>query len=202
MGNTTFKKRGTAAAPVFLRGCKRFPVGERVLKPNPIVFAARLASVLVIGLTAACAAQLVQIPQPVGPVPTVLPSLSTGRLVVYTEEVSSAGGEGEDVFTARYEPYTVLDSSQHLVRKVSNLSGEDVVPLQAGQYFVRANASGGRIIAIEVQIVAGRRTEVHLNREWRPETSDKQELVFGPDGSPVGYRSGRVTAQPGAEGSP
>jgi hypothetical protein len=199
MGNATFKRRGTAASRVFRRSYQRSPVMERVLDPSPTVLAARLASVLVIGLMAACAAQLVQIPQPVGPAPIVVPSLSTGRLVVYTEEISSAG---EDNFSASYEPYTVLDSSQHLVREVSNFSGEDVVPLQAGQYFVRAHASGERIIVIEVQIVAGRATEVHLDGKWRPEASDKQALVFGPDDSPVGYRSGPVTGRPEVERNP
>src|SRR5438046_5991614 len=65
---------------------------ERIMKPNSLVV--RMAGVLIIGLMAGCAApRLVQISEPVGPAPIVLPSRDAGRLVVYTEEDSSTGEE-------------------------------------------------------------------------------------------------------------
>ena len=170
------------------------------MKPNPFVFASRKAGVLVIGVIAGCAApRLVQIPQPVGPAPIVLSTQNAGRLVVYTEEASSAG---EDNLSSSYKPYKVLDSSGRVLKEVSNNSGEEGVLLQAGRYFVRAEASGWRVIAVEVQIVTGRTTEIHLDGKWRPEASEKQALVFGPDGSPVGYQSTPMTAPPDPERKP
>src|SRR6266705_5690213 len=128
---------------------------ERIMKPNSLVL--RMAGVLIIGLVAGCSApRLVPISEPVGPAPIVLPSRDTGRLVVYTEEDSSTD---EDNVSSSYKPYKVLDSSGRVLKEVSNDSGEEVVPLRAGRYFVRAEASGWRVIAIEVQIVGGRTTE-------------------------------------------
>jgi len=171
---------------------------ERIMKPNSLVL--RMAGVLIIGLVAGCSApRLVQISEPVGPAPIVLPSRDTGRLVVYTEEDSSTD---EDNVSSSYKPYKVLDSSGRVLKEVSNDSGEEVVPLRAGRYFVRAEASGRRVIAIEVQIVVGRTTEIHLDGKWRPEAFDKQELVFGPDGTPVGYRSAPATAPADSERNP
>jgi len=170
------------------------------MKPNPFVFASRKAGVLAVAVMAGCAApRLVQIPQPVGPAPIALPSLGAGRLVVYTEEIPSAG---EDNFSPSYNPYKVLDSSGRVLKEVSNHSGEEVVLLPAGRYVVRAEASGWRVIAVEVQIVVGRTTEIHLDSKWRPEASDKQALVFGPDGSPVGYRFAPATTPTDSERNP
>jgi len=164
---------------------------ERIMKRNPCVFASGKAGVFVIGLMVGCAApRLVRIPQSIGPAPIVLSSLNTGRLVVYTEEIGS--GSGDDMIN--HEPYTVLDSSGRLLKKIDNRWGDEVVSLQAGRYFVRAGASGGGVIAIEVQIVAGRTTEVHLDGKWTPEASSTAAtLVFGPDGSPVGYQCTPIT---------
>jgi len=170
------------------------------MKPNALVLTMRMPGMLFIGLMAGCATpRLVKIPEPVGPAPIVVPSRDAGRLVVYTEEDSSGG---EDNLSSSYKHYKVLDSSGRVLKEVRNDSGEEVVPLSAGRYFVRAEASGWRVIAIEVQIVVGRTTEIHLDGKWRPEVPDKQELVFGPDGSPVGYRSAPATAPPGSERNP
>jgi hypothetical protein len=165
----------------------------RFVNPDPFPFTRRKVGVLVIGLMAGCAApRLVQIPQPAGPAPFVLSPPSLGRLVVFTEEISP--GNDEDVSWS-HESYTVLDSSGRLLKRIGNDSGEEVVPLGAGRYFVRAKASGNRVVAIVFQVVAGRTTEVHLEGKWTPEESRASEtLVFGLDGSPAGYRCVPETA--------
>jgi len=170
------------------------------MKPNSLVLTMHMAGVLIIWLMEGCAApRLVQISEPVGPAPIVLPSWDAGRLVVYTEEDSSGG---EDNLSSSYKHYKVLDPSGRVLKEVSNDSGEEVVPLSAGRYFIRAEASGWRVIAIEVQIVVDKTTEIHLDGKWNPEVPDKQELVFGPDGSPVGYRFAPATAPEDSERNP
>jgi hypothetical protein len=159
---------------------------ERNVKSVTALLKVGVASVLAGALLTDCAKQLVQVPGPVGPAPTVQPSADIGRLVVTTEEVKS--GSDED-FTS-YEPYTVFDSAGHLVKEVSNSSGADVLELGAGQYSIRAETLRRRIIGVEVQIVAGMTTEVHLDGNWKPEpSSPPATLVIGPEGTPIGYRS-------------
>ncbi len=95
------------------------------MKPNSVV---RMARALIIGLMTGCAAaRLVQIPEPVGPAPIVLPSRDAGSLVVYTEEDSSAG---EDNVSSSYKPYKVLDSSGRVLKEVSNDSGKKSCPYE------------------------------------------------------------------------
>jgi hypothetical protein len=106
-------------------------------------------------------------------------------LVVYTE---ASSGSIEDVGTGS-SSYTVLDASQHLIKQVANWSGQEVVSLRPGEYSLRVETPGSRVFAVEVRIADKRTTEVHLDGPWRPQGADRQVLVFGPDGSPVGYRS-------------
>jgi len=80
-----------------------------------------------------------------------------------------------------------LDSAGRLMSEVVNSGGAEIVPLQAGWYVVQAAASSRRMVAVKVQVVAGRTTEVHLDGRWMPQPSNMPAtLVFGPDGAPVG----------------
>jgi hypothetical protein len=146
-------------------------------------------SLLVTALPTACARQLVQIPQPVGPNPTGASRANTGRLVVHTEETAAPYDENQ---STTYRPYSVLDSSQKVVLEVDNASGADIVALPPGQYTVRMDGTLYRTVTVPVRIVVGRTTEAHLDGKWKPETTDPRMLIQGPDGLPIGYR-GDVT---------
>lgn len=166
------------AKPKKSRKQRCFGMASRVLRIG--------AACLLLGALPACAKQLVQIPGAIGPAPAVERSANIGRLVVATEEVKT--GSDEDFVT--YEPYSVLDSTGRLVKEVGNSSGADVVELSAGRYSIRAETLRRRIIGVEIQIVAGMTTEVHLDGNWKPEpSSSNATLVMGPEGSPIGYRS-------------
>jgi hypothetical protein len=143
-------------------------------------------NLLVMTLPTACARQLVQIPQPVGPNPTGASRLSTGRLVVHTEETATPYDENQ---STTYRPYAVLDSSQQIVLEVDNASGADVVELPPGHYTVRMDGTQYRTVTVPVRVVVGRTTEAHLDGKWKPEVADPRMLIQGPDGSPIGYRA-------------
>lgn len=146
---------------------------------------------LAVGLLAtvmptACARQLVQIPQPIGPNPAAAAVVSTGRLVVHTEETSAPYDDNQSTVSI---PYAVLDSSQQVLLEVDNASGADVVELAPGPYTVRIDMPPGRTVTVPVRIIAGRTTEAHLDGKWKPEGTDPRLLIQGPDGSLIGYRA-------------
>jgi hypothetical protein len=135
-------------------------------------------------------ATYVHVPQAVGPAPTVRPSTNTGTLVVTTERLTS----NLDEEFPSYEPYEVFDSAGHLVKEVDNASGADVVELNAGRYALRVQALRRKIIGVDVQIEAGRVTEVHLDGDWQPDPpGTPQSLVVGPGGFPIGFRGAKAT---------
>jgi hypothetical protein len=159
---------------------------ERINGTRFLVFTKRNATLL-LGLMAGCVApQITRIPQPVGPTAVVPSATNVGRLVVHTEAMCA----GDDV-SYRHQPYTVLDVSGRVLKKITNSSGEESVPVDAGRYLVRAESYVRRVVVVEVQIVNGRTTEVHLDGRWKPESSESQSIVFGPDGAPVGYQAAR-----------
>ena len=143
-------------------------------------------TLLATALPTACARQLVQIPQAIGPNPAAASVVSTGRLVVHTEEAPAPYDENQSTV---FIPYAVLDSSQQVLLEVDNASGADVVELAPGQYTVRIDATPGRTVTVPVRIVASRTTEAHLDGRWIPEGTDPRMLIQGPDGSPIGYRA-------------
>lgn len=191
--------KGRAFSASMAWGSVAASIIQRIVKPSLFARAGRKIVVFAVVLTAACAApHLVQILQPVGPAPIASSSLNTGRLIVYTEGLCADCG---DEMSSDHEPYTVLDSSSRLLRTIDNRGGDEVVPLPSGRYLIRAQATGWRIIAAEVHIVAGRTTEVHLDGKWKPAPSNPPpKLVFAPDGSPVGYETDSATAPPESEG--
>jgi hypothetical protein len=166
-------------------GDSKFLVGLAHIarRARPLALAIGL---LATALPTACARQLVQIPQPVGPNPTGASRLNTGRLVVHTEETATPYDENQ---STTYRPYSVFDFSQKIVLEVDNVSGADVVELPPGQYTVRMDGTLYRTVTVPVRIVVGRTTEAHLDGKWKPEVTDPRMLIQGPDGSPIGYRA-------------
>lgn len=142
-------------------------------------------SLLATALPAACARPVVKIPDPIGPNPAAV-EVSTGRLVVHTEETPAPYDENQSTV---FSPYSVLDSSQQVVLEVDNSSGADVIALAPGRYTVQTDATLGRSVTVPVRIIAGRTTEAHLDGKWKPEGTDRRMLIQGPDGSAIGYRA-------------
>jgi hypothetical protein len=150
---------------------------------RPFVLAAGL---LVAASATACARQVVQIPQAIGPNPSPASVVDTGRLIVYTEERRAPDDENQ---SSLHRPYLVLDGSQKVALEVDNFTGADVIALPAGHYTVRVDADQRRTVSVPVRIVTGRTTEVHLDGKWRPERANTAALIQGPDGSLLGFRA-------------
>lgn len=173
-----------------------FPTRSK-MKSGSVALTIGVAAVLVVALLPACAKQYVHVPQTVGPAPEVLHSPNAGTLVVTTEQYTS----GDEEFP-HYEPYAVLDHAGRLVKRVDNASGADAISLEAGRYSLRVQTLRRRVIGIDVQVVAGKTTEVHCEGDWVPNPSVSTTLVKGPEGSPIGYRSVPAASPPPAEQSP
>lgn len=157
------------------------------MKPAIANSVIRTAGMLGVLLVPACQKALVHVAEPVGPTPVVAPSPTLGRLVVATERIPPYPDEDT---VMQYEPYTVQDASGRVVKEVSNDSGADVVQLEEGRYSIRAESPRRRVITVDVQIVRGTTTEVHLDGNWTPKAPSPQAaVVLGPDGNPVGYRA-------------
>jgi hypothetical protein len=166
-------------------GDSKFLVGLAGVAHRARSFALALGF-LAMALPTACARQLVQIPQPVGPNPTGASRANTGHLVVHTEETAAPYDENQSTI---HRPYSILDSAQRIVLEVDNSSGADVVTLPPGQYTVRMDGTLYRTVTVPVRIVMGRTTEAHLDGKWKPSATNPGMLIEGPDGSPIGYRA-------------
>jgi len=66
----------------------------------------------------------------------------------------------------------------------------DEVPLAAGNYNIVAESTCCGLVTVPVVIQQGKTTIVHLDRNWWPPSkTDTNQLVFLPDGEPVGWSS-------------
>src|SRR5262245_39377694 len=117
-------------------------------------------------LVGACgASRLSRIQHSIGPAPVAPNEQTMGRLVVHTPALTTGNSGDDGPFGS--EPYALLDSSDRPLQRISNRWGPEPVPLEAGEYVIHANAMKQRV-AVRVQIVAGRTTEVHLDGRWKP----------------------------------
>jgi len=134
---------------------------------------------------------------PVGPAPGGHESGSNGMLVVYSTYNFQTN---VDRFFGRTHPacadYKIFRRSGRLVQSVRNDAGEMegpvMVKLPAGDYQVKAYATGYGVVALPVVIKAGQTTAVRLDESAWPERAAMIQAgaVRLPDGRVVGWRAG------------
>jgi len=150
-----------------------------------------------VGAISGCATAPLVVKESVGPNPTIAASgEAEGKLTVYsaTEEEHDVGNQ-----TAYYQrtAYIIYNSNGREIENVNENNTSEflalprTVRLPPGAYQVKALAAVGfgERVVVPVMIEAGRNTELHLNGHWRPPSNAaKSDLVFAPEGFPVGWR--------------
>jgi len=159
---------------------------------------ARFLLLGVIPLMASCASQTI-ISDSVGPNPLAgATSLAgTGYLRVFSERepVTEGFDAGANPTYYQHTDYRVYDERGKLVKYVGNTIGEydpspRLLSLASGRYIVKARAKDYLTVEVPVVIEPGRTTSVHLDDLWKPPAeATANELVFEPDGNPVGWRA-------------
>jgi hypothetical protein len=168
---------------------------------------AGIGAVILVG----CASPTSTVQTPVGPNPTVPARRnSMGSLAVFSagQQQENWGWDSEypdypsasaDLQYQTHTGYSIYDATGQLVKNVdSNEKGTlgiepRTIALPPGEYQIKALAAvgAGEWTQIPVVIEAGKTTEVHLNRQWTPPMNTPNgELVFSPEGFPVGWRAG------------
>jgi hypothetical protein len=153
-----------------------------------------------VGLAASLAGCASDTVAPVGPNPDGSKGdASTGQLQVFSrmatrDDDQNQAGDGIPVWH-QYTAYSIYDENGNLVKRVANSSGHygrhaQVVTLPAGNYLVKAQAKDYYWVKVPVNVLPGEMTKVHLDDNWRPPgEAPKGDVVYGPDGNPIGWRS-------------
>ena len=164
-------------------------------------------------LVGCASAPNVAVREPVGPAPTgPVGCLADGQLQVYSaRERAPLDGNAEEfvwnndfgrndfLYGPARTDYTIFTPDGNLFKRVSNARGSNdeqptLVTLAAGSYNIEAEAeeNNGVTLAAEVPVVIkpGQTTVVHLDRDWKPATSqaDKHAFVQAYDGRFIGWR--------------
>jgi hypothetical protein len=135
---------------------------------------------------------------PVGPAPDntqqsayVPAGLGWLRLYTATRTVS----EGDATYYYPHTGYRIYAESGKLLEFVPNhIDGMDesatLLKIPAGNYKVLARSEPYNVVIVPVVIQAGKTTEVHLGAHWNaPLNAPTNEIVYFPDGRPVGWKS-------------
>jgi hypothetical protein len=154
-----------------------------------------------IALLAGCASQPVSV-SAVGP-ETLNHDNTAGKgyLQVYSDTESPVVGEGPPYYYP-HTGYNIYTRSGVRVRYVPNHIGDmDETPMlvrvPAGTYYVVAESSAYGRVTVPVVIECGRRTVLHLDRQWRPTPGVRSnELVRLPDGEAVGWAGATARLTP------
>ena len=139
---------------------------------------------------------------PVGPAPFAggFSSNGTGGLQVFScleeeNDDQNQGSSGASPSWYQRTDYNIYDATGKLVKHVDNTTGHyatspRLVSLPPGKYTVRALDKDWQSVSVPVVIKPGLTTEVHLGKTWEPPAgAEKNEIVSGPDGHPVGWRA-------------
>lgn len=153
-----------------------------------------LVALGIITLLAGCASQRVVL-VPVGPSPlgNNIPSSRMGYLRVFSEREPIE--EGDDPVYYQHTDYKIYDARGKVMRQVGNTNGHfdtspRAVSLPPGRYTVKARAKDYLSVWVPVIIEPGRTTSVHLDDRWAcPTNTPRNEFVFEPTGSPVGWKA-------------
>lgn len=144
-------------------------------------------------LVAGCSSTPVPI-NSVGPAPASAAIFKpTGYLRVYTATESHQ--VAENTFYYPHTSYHIYDKSGTLVKYVLNHTGDtdqkpalERVPI--GSYNVVAESESYGRVTVPVMIEEGKMTEIHLDRNWTPNTNLLTgRIVRLPDGEAVGWGS-------------
>jgi hypothetical protein len=132
--------------------------------------------------------------QSVGPAPmTDDNNGGTGQLRVFTATESHE--IGDNTFFHPHTGYRICTSDGKFLKYVPNHQNytdemATVVRLPVGNYMVYAQCESYNLVSVPVVILAGKTTVVHLETTWQPpSTATTDQLVYLPNGRPVGWRS-------------
>lgn len=152
-----------------------------------------LIGAAIIPLVSGCAMKPVVL-DPVGPAP-VKPTayVPTGCLRVYT--ATETHEIGDNTYYYPHTGYHVYNEDGQLWKYVPNHTGntdESVASVQIpeGNYRISAQSEAYNFVSVPITIRAGKTTDIHLETTWKaPVGTPTNELVYLPDGYPVGWRS-------------
>jgi hypothetical protein len=120
-------------------------------------------------------------------------SRPTGFLQIFT--ATETRPDGDSTYAYPHTGYTIYDQNGKTVKYIPNHLGRmdevpTVVSIPAGQYKIRADAEHYDRVTFPVEIMPGRTSVVHLEKDSkRPETPlQDSQLIRLPDGQVVGWR--------------
>ncbi len=149
---------------------------------------------VIIPLFAGCASTPVALnsvgPAPAKPAGEYVP---TGWLRVYT--ATDAHEIGDNTYYYTHTGYHIYGEDGKLWKYIPNHTGdmdESVADVQIpeGNYKISAQSEAYNFVSVPVIIRAGKTTDIHLETTWKaPAGTPTNELVYLPDGYPVGWKS-------------
>jgi hypothetical protein len=150
-----------------------------------------LIATIGIPLLAGCSSTPIKL-DPVGPAPSSA-YVPNGWLKVFSATKSVPNGD--DTYYYPHQGYRIYTGSGKLLEFVPNhIDNMDesatLLKIPAGKYEVLARSEPYNMIIVPVVIQAGKTTEVHLGAHWKaPSNAPTNEIVYFPDGRPVGWKS-------------
>jgi hypothetical protein len=153
-----------------------------------------LIGVAIIPLLAGCASTPVALDS-IGPAPAK-PSgeyVPTGWLRVYT--ATDVHEIGDNTYYYTHTGYRIYSEDGKLWKYIPNHTGdmdESVANVQIpeGNYSISAQSEAYNFVSVPVIIRADKTTDIHLETTWEaPAGTPTNELVYLPDGYPVGWKS-------------
>jgi hypothetical protein len=152
-----------------------------------------LIGVAIIPLLAGCALTPVTLDS-VGPAPVKTAAyVPMGWLRVYT--ATDAHEIGDNTYYYTHTGYRIYNENGQLWKYILNHTGdmdESVANVQIpeGNYRISAQSEAYNLVSMQITIEAGKTTDVHLETTWKaPVGASTNELVYLPDGYPVGWKS-------------
>lgn len=131
--------------------------------------------------------------EPVGPAPAKhAVYVPTGRLRVLT--ATETHEIGDNTYYYPHSGYRIYDPNGKLWKFIPNHIGlmdqsAALVKIPAGRYRIGAESESYGVVTVPVLIEAGKTTVVHLESRWPiPSSASSNQLVFLPNGDPVGWR--------------
>ncbi len=143
-------------------------------------------------VTGSALAQDTVVGTPVGPRTGTLAQTGMGRLIVFTN--TEEHQRSEDLYIYPHTPYKIFRMDGTKLRTVDNghctwTEEPTMVRLPDGKYYIVAESELEGTVRVPITIVAGRLTEIHLERtrDWNPKVASSR-LVRLPNGQPIGFR--------------
>jgi len=141
---------------------------------------------------AGCASQPLTLSS-VGPQPASTKQLSyLGGLQVYTDLETHQ--IGDSTYYYPHSSYEVYNSAGARVKIVENHRGPmdenpTLVAIPAGHYTILGASANYGNVRLPVTVEAGKTTVLHLDGNWKPAAGAHDQLVYFPNGEPIGWQS-------------